>query len=92
MVTKRSGQSRRDRTERAVKKSVTVRRDLNDAILASVGAREYSAFVNEALVLALQAAGVDATIADFERDHGPLTDADMAAARTRLAEAGAPGK
>jgi hypothetical protein len=71
------------RPERAVKKSVTVRRDLHDAILASVGGREYSAFVNDAIILALQAAGVAATVADFERAHGPLTDADMAAARAR---------
>ena len=75
------------RSERAVKKSITVRRDLNEAILASVGAREYSAFVNEAIILALQGAGVAATVADFERQHGPLTDADIAAARARRAAA-----
>lgn len=73
--------------ERAIKRSVTVRRDVNEAILRSVGAREYSAFVNEALILALQARGIDETIAEFERDHGALTEADLAAARKRRAAA-----
>jgi hypothetical protein len=73
--------------ERAVKRSVTVRPDLNDAILESVGARAYSAFVNEALVMALQARGIDETVADFERAHGPLTAAEIKAARRRRAVA-----
>jgi hypothetical protein len=73
--------------DRAVKRSVTVRPDLNDAILESVGARGYSAFVNEALVLALQADGIDETVREFERAHGALTAAEIRSARRRLAAA-----
>ncbi|MEO7039072.1 MAG: hypothetical protein ABI186_03475 [Candidatus Elarobacter sp.] len=73
--------------DRAVKRSVTVRRDLNQAILESVGSRQYSAFVNEALVLALQARGIEESIADFERENPPLTPAEIRAAQHRRAKA-----
>jgi hypothetical protein len=71
----------------AVKRSVTVRRDLHDAIIDSVGARGYSAFLNEALVMALQAQGVEESLSAFEREHGPLTSADLDAANRRRAKA-----
>lgn len=69
----------------AVKRSVTVRRDLHDAVIDSVGARGYSAFLNEALVMALQARGVQESISAFEREHGALTGADLDAANRRRA-------
>lgn len=76
---------------KAVKRSVTVRPDLDEAILESVGTRAYSAFINEALVLALQARGIDESVADFEREHGPLTVAEIRAARRRRAGAAVNG-
>jgi len=78
--------------ERAVKRSVTVRRDLDNAIVESVGDRKYSAFVNDALVLALQAQGVGESIADYERENGPLSEALLRAAHQRRARATANAK
>jgi hypothetical protein len=67
----------------AVKRSVTVRRDLHDAILSSVGAREYSSFLNEALVMALQAQGIARSVVAFEAEHGELTTEDLREAAWR---------
>jgi hypothetical protein len=72
-----------------VKRSVTVRPDLNEAILESVGSRGYSAFINEAVLLALQAQGIEETIAEYEREHGPIPEETMNEARRRRAEAAA---
>lgn len=85
---KGAGKSSRMGTSRvAVKRSVTVRSDLHDAIIDSVGARGYSAFLNEALVMALQARGIEDSVAEFERAHGALSPADLSAADRRRAEA-----
>jgi len=37
--------------------------------------------------MALQARGIAESIADFERENGPLTEDDFALARRRIAEA-----
>lgn len=79
----------RRKVPRAVKRSVTIRPEIDQAILRRVGEREYSHFVNDALLMALQARGVEESIAAFEAEHGPLTEADLATAERRFSEAAA---
>jgi hypothetical protein len=71
----------------AVKRSITVRPDIDAAVLAIVGKREYSKFANDALLLALQARGIEAAEAMLERRFGALTAEDHAQAQHRLAQA-----
>jgi hypothetical protein len=71
----------------ARKRSLTIQPDVDAAIVAQVGPGGYSKFVNEALIMALQARGIAESIADFEREHGPLTEDDFAIARRRIVEA-----
>jgi phage gp29-like protein len=75
--------AKQPKTGNAVKRSVTVRRDLHDAILSSVGAREYSSFLNEALVMALQARGIEQSVASFEAQYGELTAEELREAARR---------
>ena len=70
-----------------VKRSVTLRNDVDAGIQRIAGQRGYSAFLNEAAVLALQAQGVGEWLAAFEKRQGPLTAVDEAWARKRLAAA-----
>ena len=70
----------------AKKRSITVRADLDEAVLDAVGERSYSAFVNEAILKALQARGVEQSIAEFEQEFGPIPDEARAEARKRLAD------
>jgi hypothetical protein len=71
----------------AVKRSITVRPDIDAAILAIVGKREYSKFANDALLLALQARGIEAAEAALARRFGALTAEDHAEAERRLTQA-----
>jgi hypothetical protein len=77
----------RRKAPRAVKRSVTIRPEIDQAVVRSVGEREYSRFTNDALLMALQARGVAETIAEFEAAHGPLTESDHADAERRHVEA-----
>ena len=70
-----------------VKRSITLRNDVDAGIQRIAGRRGYSAFLNEAAILALQAQGVGAWLAAFEKRHGPLTAVDEAWASERLAAA-----
>jgi hypothetical protein len=71
----------------SVKRSITVRPDIDAAILAIVGKREYSKFANDALLRALQARGIESAEADLARRYGALTAEDLAEADRRLAQA-----
>ena len=70
-----------------VKRSVTLRNDVDAGIQRLAGKRGYSAFLNEAAILALQAQGVGDWLASFEKRQKPLTAVDEAWARKRLATA-----
>ena len=72
---------------RARKRSVTIRPDLDDAIHDIAGNRGYSEFVNDAVLMALQARGIDESLEDAAREYGPLTAADREIGRQRYAEA-----
>jgi hypothetical protein len=83
-----AGRSPEVNDARVVKRSVSVRRDLDTAVLKmTTGTRQYSAFVNEALALALQSQGIGESIRDFERRSGPLTAEEKAEARRRRTKA-----
>lgn len=70
-----------------VKRSITLRNDVDAEIQQLAGRRGYSAFLNDAAILALQAQGVGVWLAAFEKRQGPLTAADEAWASERLAAA-----
>ena len=70
-----------------VKRSVTLRNDVDTNIQKLAGPRGYSAFLNDAAVLALQARGVHEWLGKLEDRDGPLTPQDEAWARKRLATA-----
>jgi hypothetical protein len=70
-----------------VKRSVTLRNDVDAGIQKLAGRRGYSAFINDAAILALQAQAVDDWLGDYEQRTTPLTSDDDAWARERLAAA-----
>lgn len=70
-----------------VKRSVTIGREIDEAIQRTVGAGRYSAFINEAAVLALQSQGVRDWLEEFEAERGAITPQERRAARARRAEA-----
>jgi hypothetical protein len=70
-----------------VKRSVTLRNDVDAGIQKLAGRRGYSAFLNDAAILALQAQAVDEWLSGYEQRNAPLTEADEAWARERLAAA-----
>ncbi len=74
-------------SNRAVKRSMTIRPDIDRAVLQSVGEREYSRFANEALLMALQAIGIEQTVADFETRNNTLGSDDFSTADRRRSEA-----
>jgi hypothetical protein len=82
MATKQAGAG-------TVKRSVTLRSDVDAGIQELAGPRGYSAFLNDAAVLALQAQGVGEWLGSIEERNGPLTVADESWARERLALADA---
>lgn len=67
-----------------VKRSFTIEKAVDEKVRALVSPREYSSYVNEALVARLQADGVAEWLRDFERDFGPLDDADRKRARKQI--------
>lgn len=70
-----------------VKRSITVRPELDRALREIAGDREYSQVANEAFTLYVQARGIDAIVADVERTTGPITADEKAEADRRLTEA-----
>jgi hypothetical protein len=70
-----------------VKRSITVRPELDRALREIAGDREYSQVANEAFTLYVQARGIDAIVADVERTTGPITPEVEAEVDRRLAEA-----
>ena len=64
-----------------------MRPDIDAAVLAIVGKREYSKFANDAFLLALQARGIEEAEAVLERRYGALTMEDHAEAQRRLVQA-----
>lgn len=66
---------------RFVKRSITVRPDVDAALREIAGGREYSQVANEASVLYVQARGIDAVLAEAEAAVGPIT-AEHRAKRT----------
>jgi division protein CdvB (Snf7/Vps24/ESCRT-III family) len=74
-------------TARFIKRSITVRPDLDAALREIAGDREYSQIANEAFVLYIQARGIDEIVRDVESSTGPITAAEKAEAERRLADA-----
>ena len=72
---------------RFVKRSITVRPDLDSALREIAGEREYSQVANEAFVLYVQARGIDAIVHDVETATGKITAAERAEAERRLEDA-----
>jgi hypothetical protein len=72
---------------RAIKRSITVRPDIDEALSQIAGGREYSQVANDAFTLYLQARGIDLIVRDVEAASGPLTRADHEEADRRLEDA-----
>lgn len=72
---------------RFVKRSITVRPELDTALRQIAGDREYSQVANEAFVLYIQARGIDEILRDVESSTGPITSSEKAEAERRLAAA-----
>lgn len=72
---------------RFVKRSITVRPDLDTALREIAGEREYSQVANEAFVLYVQARGIDAIVNDVEAATGKVSAAEKAEADRRLEDA-----
>ena len=72
---------------RFVKRSITVRPELDAALREIAGDGEYSQIANEAFVLYIQARGIEAIVRDVEWATGPITAAEKAEAERRLADA-----
>jgi hypothetical protein len=72
---------------RAIKRSITVRPDIDEALSEIAGGREYSQVANDAFTLYLQARGIDLIVRDVEAASGPLTRADHEEADRRLEDA-----
>jgi hypothetical protein len=72
---------------RFVKRSSTVRPDLDTALREIAGEREYSQVANEAFVLYVQARGIDAIVNDIEATTGTITAAEKAETDCRLEDA-----
>jgi hypothetical protein len=72
---------------RFVKRSITVRPDIDTALREIAGDREYSQVANEAFVLYIQARGIDAIVSDVESSTGPITATEKTEADRRLADA-----
>lgn len=64
----------------AVKRSVTIRAELDARAHELVGDRGFSNLVNEGLELVLQARGFGEILAEYEAKHGVITTEEIAAA------------
>jgi O-methyltransferase involved in polyketide biosynthesis len=87
MAPKKHGHAAAAPPARFVKRSVTIRPEVDAALRDIAGDREYSQVVNEALLLYVQARGIDRIIADIEAESGPITAEVMAEVDRRLEEA-----
>lgn len=63
--------------------TVTLPADLVDEMRAQIGPRETSAWVAGAIADRLALERLGAAVADYESEHGAITDADVAAALKR---------
>jgi hypothetical protein len=72
---------------RFVKRSITVRPDVDRALREIAAGREYSQVANEAFVLYVQARGIDAIVKEIEASSGPITAEERAEADRRLEDA-----
>ena len=72
---------------RFVKRSITVRPDLDAAMREAAGDREYSQVANEAFRLYVQARGIDAILRDIESTTGPITAEEKAEVDRRFEDA-----
>lgn len=70
-----------------IKRSVTFAADIDKRAHQLVGARGFSAFVNDATRAALQFAATDRLITEFEAEHGPVTDDELNQASRKLRQA-----
>ena len=70
-----------------VKRSLTIGKDVDEQVRKAAGARGYSAFMNDAAVMALQAIGIRDWLVDFEAQYGAITEEEMQNARARRAAA-----
>jgi hypothetical protein len=75
-----------------VKRSVTIGKDVDEQVRKVAGAGGFSAFMNDAALMALQAQGIREWLIDFEAEHGAITEEEMQNARRRLAAAGSARK
>jgi O-methyltransferase involved in polyketide biosynthesis len=87
MAPKKHGRAAAPPPARFVKRSVTIRPEVDAALRDIAGDREYSQVVNEALLLYVQARGIDRIIADIEAENGPISAEVMAEVDRRLEEA-----
>lgn len=84
---KRAGQPQ-PRTATVVKRSITVNRDVDEAVLRQIRGRlKYSQAANEALLLWAQADGIDKLVTDVEKRTGSITKQDELEADRRLEDA-----
>ena len=72
---------------RAVKRSITVRPEIDECLSEIAGGREYSQVANDAFILYLQARGIDLVVKEVEAASGPLTQGDHEEAERRLEDA-----
>jgi hypothetical protein len=70
-----------------VKRSITVRRELDAALPKIAGTGECSQIANEAFVLYVQARGIEALGRAIEASSGPILPAEEAEADRRLDDA-----
>lgn len=75
-----------------VKRSVSLDRDLLAEVTERVGAGAVSATVNRALADLLRRERGLAAVAEWEGEHGPLSDLDLAEADRILDAAGLPDR
>jgi hypothetical protein len=71
------------------KLAITIAADVHEQVLAAAARRgvSVSAWMTEAARLALKVRDGLAAVAEWEAEHGPLTEAELEAARERLASA-----
>ena len=72
-----------------VKRSLTVGKDVDEQVRNVAGAGGYSAFMNDAAVMALQARGIREWLVDFEARYGAISEDEVKDARRRRAAAAA---
>jgi hypothetical protein len=87
MPSKKHGYAATPSRTRFVKRSITIRPEVDEAMREIAGDREYSQVANEAFVLYVQARGIDRVLQEAEAATGPITAEHKAEADRRLDEA-----